>query len=219
MNESSLIIPSINIKNSTNTSSSVLLKILSTSSTPIENKSISFSLSPISIISQTTTTSAKSLIDQINSYRNNDIISRIKQCDPNMKLNDICETYSIDNNTHALMRQSYTEFHTLQHLSDALVERTIVQKLNKSCLSTRWCLANLSQNNIHFTNSIIRERGQSFCSLEQCHSRLLVSINSCPTLSNTVKINNIYFILRMFFSNVECQYTNIEIITNVMYSL
>lgn len=182
MNESSLITPSINIKNSTNifSSSLLLLKILSTSYTSIENKSTSFST-----IFQTTT-SVKSLIDQFNSYRNINILSHIKQCNPNMTLNDICETYSINNN---IIRQSSIEFHTLQNLSDALVEQTIVEKLNKFCLSTHWCLGNLSQNNIYSTNRIIREHGQSFCSLEQCHSRLLVLIDSCSTLSNTVKIN------------------------------
>jgi hypothetical protein len=119
-----------------------------------------------------------------------------------MKLNDLCEIYSIDNNTNSLIRQSNIDFHTLEDLFD-------------SCLSTNWCLGNLSENDIQLMNDVIQNRGHSFCSLEQCHSRLLVFIETCPTLSNTVKINQIYSIL-LSFSNIEYQYTDIEIVTNLV---
>ncbi|CAF0980238.1 unnamed protein product [Adineta steineri] len=170
MNKSLSINSSINLENSTNIfSSSQLLETLST----------------ISIDSQTKQFSIKSFIDQINSYRHMDILIHIKQCDSNMKLNDICEIYSIDNNTNSLIRQSYIEFHTLQHIYNSLVNQTVVQNLSQFCLSTDWCLKNLSQDNTYLTNQIIRERGKSFCSLEQCQSRLLVFIETCPILLNT----------------------------------
>jgi hypothetical protein len=132
-----------------------------------------------------------------------------------MKLNDLCEIYSIDNNTNSLIRQSNIDFHTLEDLFDSFVDRLIVEKLNKYCLSTNWCLGNLSENDIQLMNDVIQNRGHSFCSLEQCHSRLLVFIETCPTLSNTVKINQIYSIL-LSFSNIEYQYTDIEIVTNLV---
>ncbi|CAF2616646.1 unnamed protein product [Rotaria sp. Silwood2] len=193
MNVSLLWSSSINIENSTNTfsSSSRILNVLSTSYTStskiIENEFTSSSLSQTSTTSQTVSTiaSVNSLVDQMNSYRVIDILARIKHCDSNMKLNDICETYSIDNNTNLLIRQSNIEFHTLQHLSDVLVDRIILQKLNEFCVPIKWCLKNLSESDIYFTYSIIQERGRSFCYLEQCHSRLLVFINTCPILSNT----------------------------------
>jgi hypothetical protein len=143
--------------------------------------------------------SINSLVDQINAYHNIQIISRIKQCDSNMKLNDICGIYSIDNNTNSLILQSHIEFYTFEDIFDGLVNRIIIQKLNKFCLSTNWCLGNLSEIDIQYTNEVIQTRGSSFCSLEQCHSRLLVFIDSCSTLSNTVKDKlNIFFILFCF---------------------
>ncbi|CAF0764085.1 unnamed protein product [Rotaria sordida] len=186
MNESLSLTSSIHIENSTNTfsSSSRIFNVLSTSytltSNIIENGSTS------SIISQTKSTiaSIQSLVDQMNSYRSTKILARIQACDSNMKLNDICEMYSIDNNTSLLIRQSNIEFYTLQHLFDVLVNRIIVQKLNEFCLPIKWCLKNLSESDIYITSDIIQERGRSFCYLEQCHSRLLVYINTCPILSN-----------------------------------
>ncbi|CAF4720946.1 unnamed protein product [Rotaria sp. Silwood1] len=184
---------SIPMENSTNTflSSSRILNILSTSyiltSKIIENESTSPSLSQASSTSQTIPTiiSVNSLVDQMNSYLNIDILARIKHCDPNMQLNDICETYSMDNKTNLLVRQSNIEFDTLQYLSDVLVDQIIVQKLNEFCLPIKWCLNNLSESDIYVTYGVIQERGRSFCYLEQCYSRLLVFINTCPILSNT----------------------------------
>jgi hypothetical protein len=187
--ESSLI----NIENSTDTS----LQPLSTNyTTSISSTTENQSTSP-----QTTTTtpvSIQSVIDQINFYRKTAILSRIKRCDANMQLNDICESYSFDYNTNLLILQSNIEFNTFQELSSALVDLIIVQKLKKSCSPSHWCLGNISTNDIQFTYDIIRERGSSFCSLQQCHSRLLLLIDSCPKLSNTVKIKRIDFVLFLF---------------------
>jgi len=132
--------------------------------------------------------SLKSAVDQINSYRYTRIISRIKKCDTNIKLNDICETYSIDNNTNTVIHQSDIEFSTFDDLFDGLVNRLIVEKLNKYCLFTNWCVSNLSENDIQFTNQVIQQHGYSFCLLEQCHSRLSLFIDSCPKLSHKVKL-------------------------------
>jgi len=174
-------------------SSSLILEVLLTNYTPLT----SFSKSPTSITSRTIG-SVNSLVDQINSYYNIQILARIKQCNSNMTLNDICETYSIDNKTNLLITQPNIEFSSLEDLFDRLVNRLIIQKLNKLCLSTDSCLGNLSENNIQFINEVIQKHGYSFCLLEQCHSRLSVYIDSCPILSNTVKINQIYFILYLF---------------------
>jgi len=181
----------------TDTSSSLILEALSTSQTPsnstIENDFTSY-------LTSQKLASINSLIDQINAYRNIQIISRIKQCDSNMRLNDMCELYSIDNNTNSLILQSNIEFYTFENIFDGLVNRIIIQKLNKFCLSTNWCLGNLSEIDIQYTNEVIQTRGYSFCSLEQCNSRLLLFIDSCSTLSNTVKDkSNIFFILFYFF--------------------
>ncbi|CAF3983671.1 unnamed protein product [Rotaria magnacalcarata] len=131
-----------------------------------------------------TVASLKSIVDQMNSYRHRDILFRIKHCDSNMKLNDICEIYSVDNTTNLLIRQSNVDFQTLQHVSGVLVDQTVVRKLSQLCLSSNSYLTNLSESNIRITYDIIRERGNSFCSLQQCHSRLQIFIETCPILSN-----------------------------------
>ncbi|CAF3060050.1 unnamed protein product [Rotaria socialis] len=128
--------------------------------------------------------SLRSIVNQMNSYRHNDILFRIKHCDSNMKLSDICETYTVDNTTNLLIRQSNIDFQTLQHVSNVLVDRIVVQKLSQLCLSTDSYLTNLSESNIRITHDIVRERGNSFCSLQQCHSRLQIFVETCPTLSN-----------------------------------
>lgn len=167
----------------------MILQTLLTNSTPLsstfeENNITSYLSSP-----PTTEKieSIYSLIDQINSYRSIQINSRIKHCDKNIKLNDLCEIYSIDGPTNQLIRQPNIEFSSFDDLFSNLVNRIFVQNLNRSCLSTNECLENLTDNNIQYTKEIIQKRGQSFCSLEQCHSRLLLFIESCPALSNTVK--------------------------------
>ena len=129
---------------------------------------------------------ASYLIDQFNHYREVDILSRIKHCDSSMKLNEMCETYSFDNHTYSLMRQSSVEFQSFQHVYDALVDRLVVQKLSQFCSPGHWCLANLTQDDIRFTVDVLRQRGRSFCSLERCHHRLAVHINSCPTILSRV---------------------------------
>lgn len=191
------MIPLMNIKNLTNkfSSSSLISSILSTSSivstssNTVKNelKSFSFLQTPITLRTQPVKASSNSLLDQINYIRNEDILSRIKHCDPTMKLNDICEAYVIDNKTNLLIRQSNIEFYSLQHLADVLIDRIIVEGLNRFCLPTEWCLRNLTDRDIRSTHNTIREHGRSFCFLENCQSRLLVFIDSCPKLSNKVK--------------------------------
>jgi hypothetical protein len=184
LNESLPITSSIDIANSTNTpfSSSSILKVLLTTTSEVNNESVAFTLS------QTTASvvSDSSLIDQLNSYRNSEVLSRIKQCDPNMKLNEMCEIYSIDNDTKSLKHQSNIEFQSLKHLSDSLVDRMTVEKLKKFCPTAHWCLGNLTQDDIRFTTDVIRQRGRSFCSLDQCYHRLIIHMNSCPLLANKV---------------------------------
>ncbi|CAF5054675.1 unnamed protein product, partial [Rotaria magnacalcarata] len=92
-----------------------------------------------------TVASLKSIVDQMNSYRHRDILFRIKHCDSNMKLNDICEIYSVDNTTNLLIRQSNVDFQTLQHVSGVLVDQTVVRKLSQLCLSSNSYLTNLSE--------------------------------------------------------------------------
>lgn len=129
---------------------------------------------------------ASYLIDQFNHYREVDILSRIKHCDSNMKLNEMCETYSFDNHTYSLIRQASVEFQSFQHVYDALVDRLVAQKLSQFCSPGHWCLANLTQDDVRFTVDVLRQRGPSFCSLEKCHHRLAVHINSCPSILSRV---------------------------------
>lgn len=128
------------------------------------------------------------LVDQFNHYRNIDIISRIKQCDSNMKLSDMCETYSFDNHTYSLIRQLDIKFHSLQDIYDSIIDRMTVQKLNIYCPTAQWCLGNLTKYNIRFTANTLRQRGRSFCSLETCRHRLDILAVTCPSISTEVKI-------------------------------
>jgi hypothetical protein len=186
LEESSLITQSIDVENSTDISSSV--------STTKDDTTLFSSSTTTSTLQTTTEIPAISLVDQFNFYRQIAILSRIKQCDPKLNLNDICESYSFDKRTNSLISQSDIEFYTLEQISGALVDLILIEKLKKFCLLPNWCLGNISQNDIQFTSDIIRERGQSFCSLQQCHSRLLIFINSCPKLANVVKIKQINFL-------------------------
>lgn len=130
---------------------------------------------------------ASHLVEQFNHYRHLEILSRIKRCDPNMKLNEMCETYAFDNHTYALFRDSDVEFPFLQNVYDALVDRLIVEKLRKMCSPGRWCLNNLTKEDIQFTFDIIRQRGRSFCSLAKCHHRLAAQATACPQFLSQVR--------------------------------
>ncbi len=132
-----------------------------------------------------------SLVDQINAYRYTRILARIKQCDSNMRLHDICEIYSIENETNSLIRQLNIDFLTFEDLFDRLIEGQFDLTINGSS-------GNLSNDNIQFTIDVIQKHGYSFCSLEQCHSRLTVFIDSCPTLSNTVIKSKFFSIIFIF---------------------
>lgn len=157
-----------------------------------------------------------SLVDQLNTYRDARILARIKQCDPNMRLNEICEKYSIDNETNFLVRQLNIDFLTFDDLVDRLLNRTIIDKFNQSCLINNDCVNNLSENDIQLTKNIIQTKGRSFCSLEQCHSRLVVFMDSCPTLGNLVRRN---LVTLFMFCHLEYHESNGEIITDFMSSL
>jgi len=209
MNQSLPIISSTKIENSTNESSSLspILQALTTkytssnainnteSSIFSQNQSTSISSSPTPVISKKIPMTAppltpyvlvSSLVDQFNHYRNIDILSRIKQCDSTMKLNDMCETYSFDNHTYSLIRQLNIEFQSLRHLYDALIDRMIVQRLNKFCSIGQWCFGNLTQNDIRLTLDILQQHGRSFCSLEKCSNRLMVHTTTCLAISTRV---------------------------------
>ena len=126
------------------------------------------------------------LIDQFNHYRNVDLLSRIKVCDPNLKLHDMCEIYSFDNHTYSLIRELPVEFPSLKNVYDALIDRVVVQKLGKICSTGQWCLENLTQSDIYLTVQVIRQRGRSFCSMEKCSHRLAAHVTSCPAISPKV---------------------------------
>lgn len=143
-------------------------------------------------ISMETNNSIVSLVEQLNTYRDTRILARIKQCDLNMRLNEICERYSIDNNTNLLVRQMNIEFVTFDDLVNRLVNRTMVDTFNQSCLIDKNCVNDLSENDIQLTKMNIQSKGQSFCSLEQCHARLGLLMESCPTLENFVRRNLFY---------------------------
>ena len=128
------------------------------------------------------------LVEQFNHFRHVEILSRMKFCDSTMKLNEICETFSFDNHTYALLRDFPVEFPSLQNVFDALVNRLVVEKLSKSCSTGRWCLNNLTQEDIRFTFDVLRQKGRSFCSLAKCHHRLSAQITACPKLFPQVKI-------------------------------
>jgi hypothetical protein len=205
VNESLPIISSTKMNTSTDKPASLspILKALSTkyiSSTGVNsnNSSIFFtnqstSFSPTTPRKTSVTTAVVApymlvsyLVSQFNHYRNTDILSRIKQCDSNLKLHEMCETYSFDNHTYSLIRESDVEFQSLDHLYDALLDRIIVQKLNRLCSIGHWCVANLTQDDIHLTVDVLRQRGYSFCSLDKCHHRLVVHTTTCPSLSMKV---------------------------------
>jgi hypothetical protein len=205
------IISSTEITNSTQKPSSLstILKVLSAkhtllseinetmNSTFFENRTTSFSPSTESVTTREIPTAVPSvppyilvsnLVNQFNRYRDADILTRIKQCDSNMKLNDMCERYSFDNHTYALIREPTVEFQSLQHIYDDLVDRMIVEKLRKFCPIGQWCLGNLTQNDIRLTINVLRQQGRSFCSLEKCQHRLTVHTNACPSISSKVHI-------------------------------
>jgi len=212
MSESLPIISSTEITNSTGKPSSLssIVEALSTKSTSLDvvndtKNSTSFENQSTSISSSSSTTVPSQeipmtepaitpymlvsyLVDQFNHYRNIDILSRIKQCDSNMKLNDMCEIYSFDNHTYSLIRESYVEFQSLKNLYDTLVDQMTVQKLNKLCPIGQWCLGNLTEDDIRFTVDVLQQRGRSFCSLEKCSHRLTVHTAACPEISTKVYI-------------------------------
>ncbi len=206
MNESLIITSPTKIQNSTDESSTLspIIKALSPKYTSLNV--INNTKSPISSSSSssTTVTSRKIpmtiapappyvlvsyLVDQFNHYRNIDILSRIKQCDSNMKLNDMCEIYSFDNHTYSLIRESYVEFQSLRHIYDALIDSTTVKNLNKLCPTGQWCLGNLTQDDIRFTLDVLQRRGRSFCSLEKCYNRLTVHTTACPSILTRVHLS------------------------------
>ncbi|CAF3022835.1 unnamed protein product [Rotaria socialis] len=160
-----------------------------TNKVPSGNRSISLSFSSKSTKSENLSVNISSyvlvhdLVDQFNRYRNIDILSRIKQCNSNMKLSYMCETYSFDNHTHSLVRESNIRFQSLQHIYDSLIDRIIVQKLNAFCSKSQWCLGNLTKYNIRFTVDVFRQLGYSFCALEMCHHRLHVHVTTCPSIT------------------------------------
>ena len=82
----------------------------------------------------------------------------------------------------SLIRESRVDFQSLQHIYDAIVDRLIIQKLNKFCSTGHWCLGNLTHDNILFTIKVIRQHGHSFCVLNQCQKRLSIYANTCPAL-------------------------------------
>ena len=129
------------------------------------------------------------LLSQFNKYRDIDIISRIKQCDSKMKLNDMCEAYSVDNHSYSLIREPSIEFQSLKQLYDALVDRMMVHKLSQSCSIDRWCVTNLTQDDFRFTLDVLRQRGRSLCALERCTHRLSAHATSCPSISPKVDIS------------------------------
>ncbi|CAF1474353.1 unnamed protein product [Adineta ricciae] len=168
-----------------NTSISVFNESLSMTpenSTELSTVETSESLSTNSTTTQSSF-STESLVDQMNSYRNAEILSRIDQCDSSMKLNDICEMYSIDNYTNLLVHQPLIRFQTLENIYDSLINRTMVENLTNSCSIAQWCLGNLSRDDIEFASNMIRRRGDSFCTLQHCHFRLVTYIHSCPSLA------------------------------------
>ncbi|CAF3628375.1 unnamed protein product [Adineta steineri] len=200
-NESLPISSSTKIQHLTNKPSSpssliiVALSTKYTSSNPIDNhtetvffknQSASSSIStttqkiPITVPSVAPYMLVHTLVDQFNHYRNIDILLHIKQCDPKMKFNDMCESYSFDNHTYSLIREANIEFQSFQHLYDALIDRVVVQKLNTHCSTGQWCIENMTQHDIHFTTDVLRQHGRSFCSLEKCHHRLSAYANACP---------------------------------------
>ena len=129
----------------------------------------------------------KNLVDQFNDYRHIEILVRIRQCHSNMQLNDLCERYSVDQRTYSLERVSVTQFRSLDHLTDTLIDRAIVEKLTKLCSPARWCLGDLPPNAVNLTISLIQQHARSLCALDQCRPRLLTFTNTCPSLTNKVR--------------------------------
>ncbi|UJR23776.1 hypothetical protein I4U23_026752 [Adineta vaga] len=194
---------------------------VSNESSSINMNTTSTSLPTFSANNAFTTVSTKSLVDQLNSYRNTEILRRIDQCDLSLKLNDICEIYSIDNHTNLLVRQPFVRFQTLGNIYDSLINRTMVTKLTNSCSIAEWCLGNLTQDDIDFAYSVIRKRGESFCALEQCHSRLLTFINSCSSSINQNISNPTLKLSSMLCSlyHVQEQWNSNECIEEIVYFL
>ena len=158
--------------------------------TTISTRSSSIASTPLSTLSPKNNLSIENLVDQFNSYRHIEILFRIRQCHSNMKLNDLCERYAIDNRTNLLIRVSLTPFRSLDHLSDMLIDRGIVQKLKKFCSPARWCLTDLSQDDVNLTTTFIEQHSRSLCSLEQCHQHLLTFTDTCPSLTNQVRCSS-----------------------------
>lgn len=147
---------------------------------------------------------AKYMVDQFNHLRHLDIMSRIKRCDPTMKLYEMCETFLFDNHSYTLKREPFVEFQSFQHIYDALVDRLVIQKLNRFCSPGHWCLNNLTQEDQRFTIDIIRQRGHSFCSLNLCRRRLTEHIKSCPSISNRVNFDHMKLVFSSSLVHISC---------------
>ena len=198
-------------------SSSPLITALSSKSSASTRVHKKLSSSPTSSTAMTPYSLARNLVEQFNRYREAEILTRIKHCDSNMKLNEMCESYSFDNHTYSLIRQSSVDFQSFQHVYDALVDRLIVQKLSQFCSPGDWCLGNLTNNDIRFTVDVLRQRGRSFCSLEKCHHRLAVHINACPSI--LARVNHRQCSGRASLFLLESQHSHVETLADVLRAL
>jgi len=126
------------------------------------------------------------IIGQLNEYRHTHIYARIEKCDSNIRLNDLCEFYSFNYSNNSLVRRTIDHFERLDNIFDELINRTTMDDFNQSCVSVNTCRDNLPNNDIQSTVNWILKYGNTFCSLEQCHSRLEALLDSCPALTNTV---------------------------------
>ena len=171
--------------NSTHSTPSLISSALATDDTSLEDELTTLLKSPATRSRE----ALKALVDQINAYRSKHILARVKQCDRNIKLDEICEMYAIDNQTNSLIHHAAADFPAPDDFSGELLDKSIIKNLKQSCLSTNWCLGNISKVEIQLTKDIIQKRGHMFCSIEQCESRLKVLVNSCPTIANTVRRN------------------------------
>ena len=168
------------------TVSSPILTALSTTTTTTQTRTTSVRSRPITAPPIAPYILANTLVDQFNHYRNVDILARIKQCDSKLKLSDMCEVYTIDNHTYSVIREANFGFQSLQQVHEALVDRSVIKKLNTLCSPGEWCLGNVSQEDIRFTANVLRQSGPSLCALDKCRQRLTVFVNTCPALASIV---------------------------------
>ncbi|CAF0808265.1 unnamed protein product [Didymodactylos carnosus] len=130
------------------------------------------------------------MLNEMNTVRENEIMTKIIQCDKSSTLRDLCIHYHY-NFQNRKLEYDVLEFQSLGLVPQALVGERIVEQIKRTCLYGEWwCLAHNVSNDrdLLFTIDILRKQGTSFCTIEQCRPRIKQYIDKCDQLSENISI-------------------------------